>query len=56
MKYVPENMNDKSDTLDPLIREVEDKLMCGIFHPQLARFLCPQRDLDEYDEDPEWCT
>ena len=54
MKYVPENMNSKSDALDPPIPEVEDKSMRGIFHPQLARFLCPRRDLEEYDEDPEW--
>lgn len=54
LKYVPENMLDKADALDPPIPEVEDKSMRGIFHEQLARLLCPQRDLEEYDEDPEW--
>ncbi|KAG9314877.1 hypothetical protein JVU11DRAFT_3978 [Chiua virens] len=53
MKYVPENMNSVSDTLDPPIPEVESKSMRGVFHPQLARFLCPRRDLEEFDQDPE---
>ncbi|KAH0831875.1 hypothetical protein J3R83DRAFT_12746 [Lanmaoa asiatica] len=51
MKYIPLNMLNKADALDPPIPEVEDKSMRGIFHPELARFLCPQRDLEEYDED-----
>ena len=32
LKYVPENMLDKADALDPPILEVEDKSMHGIFH------------------------
>ena len=51
MKYVPLDMTNKADALDPPIPEVEDKSMRGIFHPELARFLCPRRDLEEYDED-----
>ena len=54
MKYVPENMHNSSDALDPPIPEVEDKSMRGIFHPQLARFICPQRDLEEFDGAPQW--
>ena len=51
MKYMLVNMYDKSEALDPPIPEIGDKSMHGIFHPELARFLCPRRDLEEYDED-----
>lgn len=54
MKYVPENMHNNAYALDPAIPEVEDKSMRGIYHPQLARLLCPRRDLEEFDEDPDW--
>lgn len=53
LKYFPQNMFSKSDALDPPIPEVADKSMRGIFHPQLARFLCPARKLDQFDDDPE---
>ncbi|KIK79864.1 hypothetical protein PAXRUDRAFT_16093 [Paxillus rubicundulus Ve08.2h10] len=52
IKYVPLTMNSKSDALDPSIPEVEDKSMRGIFHPQLAHFMCPAKKLAQYDEDP----
>ncbi|KAH0826996.1 hypothetical protein J3R83DRAFT_4658 [Lanmaoa asiatica] len=53
LKYFPQNMFSRSDALDPPIPEVADKSMRGIFHPQLARFLCPARKLDRFDDNPE---
>lgn len=51
---MPENKHNKPDALGPPIPEVEDKSMCSIFYPQLARLLCPRRDLDEYNRNPKW--
>ncbi|KAG9310663.1 hypothetical protein JVU11DRAFT_9250 [Chiua virens] len=53
LKYFPQNKFSKSDALDPPIPEVSDKSMRGIFHPQLARFLCPARKLDQFDTGTE---
>jgi hypothetical protein len=50
-KYIPKSMLSKSDALDSPIPEVADKLMHGIFHPQLAQFLCPARKLNIFDEE-----
>ncbi|KAG6378984.1 hypothetical protein JVT61DRAFT_13272 [Boletus reticuloceps] len=51
MKYVPLNMFSNADALDPPIPEISDKSWRGIYHKDLARFLCPRRDLDEFDLD-----
>lgn len=49
LKYVPSSM---SESLTPAIMDGEDKSTCGIYHPQLARLMCPRRDVEEFDEDP----
>ncbi|KAH0826335.1 hypothetical protein J3R83DRAFT_5288 [Lanmaoa asiatica] len=40
-------------SLEPSITKLEDKLMCGFNHPQIARMLCPRKKLDVFDEDPD---
>ncbi|KAI9570726.1 hypothetical protein HD554DRAFT_2037207 [Boletus coccyginus] len=49
LKYVPFNM---SEALAPSITDSEDKSMHGVFHPQLARLMCPHWDVEEFDADP----
>ncbi|KAG9312294.1 hypothetical protein JVU11DRAFT_7603 [Chiua virens] len=53
LKYVPRKMFNKADALDPPIPEVSDKSMRGIYHPQLARLLCPARELKDFDHNPD---
>ena len=42
-----------SEALVPAIGDGEYKSMHGIFHPQLARLMCPRQDVEEFDENPE---
>ncbi|KAF8839205.1 hypothetical protein BDN67DRAFT_791795 [Paxillus ammoniavirescens] len=53
LKYVPHDMHSKAEALDPSIPEVMDKSTRGIYHPMLARFMCPRTKLDQFDQDPE---
>ena len=50
LKYVLYSM---SEALVPAIGDGEDKSMRGMFHPQLARLMCPRQDVEEFDENPE---
>ncbi|KIJ07065.1 hypothetical protein PAXINDRAFT_158542 [Paxillus involutus ATCC 200175] len=53
LKYVLHDMHSKAEALDPSIPEVMDKSTRGIYHPMLARFMCPRTKLDQFDQDPE---
>ena len=50
LKYMLYSM---SEALVPAIGDGEYKSMHGIFHPQLARLMCPHQDVEEFDENPE---